>query len=166
MAATRYRFRPVTRDDFPLLRRWFEQPHVNAWWDGPDGALAEIAQAMEEPWTRPFIVLFDDQPIGYQQVYDPHAEDDHPYRDQPPGTLGIDQFIGEPDMIERGHGNAFIRAFVEQLFAEGAPRVITDPDPTNARAIRAYKKAGFRTLERRMTIFGEAELMARERETV
>jgi aminoglycoside 6'-N-acetyltransferase len=29
------------------------------------------------------------------------------------------------------------------LLASGAPRVITDPDPANARAIRAYEKAGF-----------------------
>ena len=25
----------------------------------------------------------------------------------------------------------------------GTPRVVTDPDPTNARAIRSYEKAGF-----------------------
>lgn len=162
MAGMRYSFRPVSRDDFPLLARWFTYPHVNTWWP-EDGALDEIAQAMEEPSTRPFIVLLGAQPIGYQQVYDPFAEDDHPYRDQPRGTLGIDQFIGEPDMIERGHGSAFIRTFVQQLFAEGAPRVVTDPDPANPRAIRAYEKAGFHALDRRMTIFGEVQLMACDR---
>jgi RimJ/RimL family protein N-acetyltransferase len=29
------------------------------------------------------------------------------------------------------------------LLAKGAPRVVTDPDPANARAVRAYEKAGF-----------------------
>lgn len=164
MAATLYSFRPVCRDDFPLLARWFTHPHVNAWWPA-DGALDEIAQAMAEPGTRPFIVLHGALPIGYQQVYDPFAEDDHPYRDQPHGTLGIDQFIGERDMIERGHGSAFIRTFVQQLFDEGAPRVVTDPDPANSRAIRAYEKAGFRAFDRRMTIFGQVQLMACDRPT-
>ena len=28
--------------------------------------------------------------------------------------------------------------------AAGTPRVLTDPDPANIRAIRAYEKAGFR----------------------
>ena len=98
-------------------------------------------------------------PIGYQQSYDPHAEPDHPLRDQPIGTLGIDQFIGEPALTGRGHGSAFIRAFVEQSFAAGAPRVVTDPNPRNARAIRAYAKAGFHPIGQRRTLSGEALLM-------
>ena len=59
------------------------------------------------------------------------------------GTRGIDLFIGEPDMIERGHGSALIRAFADERLRQGAPRMVTDPDPANLRAIRAYEKAGF-----------------------
>ena len=47
-------------------------------------------------------------------------------------------------MIERGHGSAFIRGFVDERLASGAPRIVTDPDPSNPRAVRAYEKAGFR----------------------
>jgi aminoglycoside 6'-N-acetyltransferase len=104
----------------------------------------------------------DDVPIGYIQSWDPHAGVDHPCRDQPLGTRGIDQFIGEPELIGQGHGTAFIRLFVESLFKAGAPRVITDPNPRNARAIRAYVKAGFKEIDRRITISGDALLMARE----
>src|SRR5216683_893596 len=50
---------------------------------------------------------------------------------------------GDLDMIDRGHGAAFIRMFVNGLLAAAVPRVVTDPDPANARAIRAYEKAGF-----------------------
>lgn len=78
------------------------------------------------------------------------------------GTRGIDQFIGEPKLISQGHGTAFIRLFVESLFKVGAPRIITDPNPRNSRAIRAYAKAGFKEIDRRMTISGEALLMARD----
>jgi aminoglycoside 6'-N-acetyltransferase len=89
-----------------------------------------------------------------------HAEVDHTCRDQPIGTRGIDQFIGEPEFIGRGHGSTFIRAFVERLFETGAPRAVTDPNPGNARAIRAYTKAGFRPIDTRLTISGQALLMA------
>jgi len=143
--------------------RWFGEPHVAQWWDDPERGVDEIAAAMLEPQTQPFIVLCDGRPIGYQQCYDPHAEVDHPYRDQPPGTRGIDQFIGEPDMVGVGHGSAFIRAFAAQLFDAGAPRIVTDPDPGNARAIRAYEKAGFMPLGRRNTVFGDVALMACDR---
>jgi aminoglycoside 6'-N-acetyltransferase len=161
--AGRYRFRPLEITDLPLLQRWFGEPHVRTWWDDPDNGLAEIEQAICDPGTQPFIVLLDERPIAYQQCYDPHAEQDHPYRDQPRRTRGIDQFIGEPDLVGRGHGPRFIREFVDGLFARGAPRVVTDPDPANTRAVRAYMKAGFRPLGERDTIFGRVMLMACDR---
>ena len=64
---------------------------------------------------------------------------------QPTRPRGIDEFIGlTPGMIGRGHGAAVIRSFVDGLLAAATPRVLTDPDPANARAIRACEKAGFR----------------------
>ena len=57
--------------------------------------------------------------------------------------VGIDLSIGESRTCRRGHGSAFIRQFVEGLFEQGLPRIVTDPDPLNARAVRAYEKAGF-----------------------
>jgi aminoglycoside 6'-N-acetyltransferase len=65
------------------------------------------------------------------------------YGPQPRGTRGIDLFIGEPGMIGLGHGSALIRHFVDDLLRNGSPRMVTDPSPANARAIRAYEKGGF-----------------------
>ena len=77
-----------------------------------------------------FIVAVDERPFGYLQCYDPAAwPDNRASAISRHGTRGIDQFIGEADMIERGHGSAFIRAFVDGLLANGTPRVVTDPDP-------------------------------------
>ena len=64
-------------------------------------------------------------------------------------------------MIERGHGSAFIRRFIDGLLASGTPRVITDPDPANSRAVRAYEKAGFRRERLVDTPNGPALLMFR-----
>ncbi len=158
-----YAFRPFAAADLSLAARWFTFPHVREWWDAPETGVDEIAAAIAEPSTEPYVVLLDGRPIGYAQVYDPHAEPGHPYRDQPPGTRGIDQFIGEPDLVGIGHGSAFVRAFADALFEEGAPRIVTDPHPTNNRAIRAYEKAGFARIEPRNTVFGAVLLMARDR---
>jgi aminoglycoside 6'-N-acetyltransferase len=64
-------------------------------------------------------------------------------------------------MIGRGHGTAFIRAFVEDLLEAGVPQVLTDPSPANGRAIRAYEKAGFRQQRVVDTPDGAAVLMVR-----
>ena len=79
----------------------------------------------------------------------------------PPGSRGIDQSIGVPELLGRGHGSAFIRQFIEGKLASGAPRIVTDPDPGNARAIRAYEKAGFSKTKLVDTPDGVALLMVR-----
>ena len=65
-------------------------------------------------------------------------------------------------MIGRGHGSAFVRAFVDEQFRSGLPRMVTDPDPLNARAVRACEKAGFVRDRMVETPDGPALLMVRE----
>ena len=166
MAPPGYHFRPLAVADLPLIQQWLARPHVAEWWGDPERGLAEIKRHLGDPAIDLFIVSYRHVPIGYQQSYDPHAEADHPLHDQPIGTRGIDQFIGEADFIGRGHGSAFIRVFVEQLLKAGAPRIVTDPNPRNARAIRAYAKAGFQPIGNRVTLSGEALLMACDGRTV
>ena len=73
-----------------------------------------------------------------------HGWGGHPLDGMPPGSRGIDQFIGPPDRIGRGHGTGLIGARLRALFAGGVPAVGTDPHPDNARAIAVYRKLGFR----------------------
>lgn len=155
-----YDFRPVTEKDLPLIARWLREPHVAEWWDDPDKEIAEIREHMDSVSVEPLIVELDGRPIAYLQSYDPHMEDDHPYADQPFGTLGVDLSIGPPELVGVGHGSAILSQFVEELFEEGAPRVIIDPHPDNGRAIRAYEKAGFRSIGRRHSQYGDVVLMA------
>jgi aminoglycoside 6'-N-acetyltransferase len=137
-----YDFRAMSAADLPRVRGWLAAPHVVEWWGDPDREFGLVSDDLAHPAMDQFIVAADGRPFAYLQCY-PLGAWQHPFGDQPAGTRGIDQFIGEPDMIERGHGSAFIRAFCDNLLAEGTPRVLTDPDPHNARAIGAYKKAGF-----------------------
>src|SRR5215470_1738669 len=116
MRPSAYQFRPVATEDLPLLRRWLERSHVREWWGDPAQGLKRIEEHIDDPTIEVFIVSHGDTPIGYIQSWDPHAGTDHPCRDQPPGTRGIDQFIGEPDYIGRGHGSAFVCAFLRRLF--------------------------------------------------
>lgn len=155
-----YDFRPLTEEDLQLVAAWLAEPHVAQWWGEAEAELADIREHIDSVSVEPLIVELDGRPIAYLQSYDPHLEDDHPYRDQPFGTLGVDLTIGVPELVGVGHGSAMLRQFVEAVFAEGAPRVIIDPDPVNARAIRAYEKAGFRPVGERTSQYGPALLMA------
>jgi len=142
MTAARYEFAPMTTADLPLIRHWLETPHVAQWWHDPAEQFELVSGDLGHPDMAQFIVATDARPFAYLQCYNISAWDAG-FGPQPDGTRGLDQFIGEPDMLDRGHGSAFIRAFAEGLLTNGTPRVVIDPDPDNARAIRAYEKAGF-----------------------
>jgi aminoglycoside 6'-N-acetyltransferase len=159
MVPAAYAFRPMSKDDLPLVGSWLTMPHVVEWWPAGVKQLERVRAHIDDPAIDVFIVTANDRAIGYLQCYDPCAEADHPFCDQPAGTRGLDQFIGEPDMIGRGHGSALTRAFVAKLFAAGTPRVITDPDPANRRAVRAYEKAGFKAERVVDTPWGRTLLM-------
>jgi aminoglycoside 6'-N-acetyltransferase len=140
--APEYNFRPMSAADLPLIRRWLTQPHVRQWWGDPEGQYTLVSGDLDEPAMDQYIVSLSGSPFAYLQCYDLTAWNSG-FGQQPRGTCGIDLFIGEPDMIERGHGSALIRTFVDTRLRLGAARMVTDPDPANVRAVRAYEKAGF-----------------------
>ena len=157
-----YVFRPMTTADLPLVRRWLAEPHVAQWWGDTCEQFELVSGDLEVEAMDQFIVATDARPFGYIQCYDPDVWPDNGLGDHPRGTRGIDQFIGELAMVDRGHGSAFIRVFIDGLLASGTPRVITDPDPANARAIRACEKAGFVRDHEVDTPDGRALLMVRD----
>ena len=150
----------MTADDLPLVKRWLAMPHVTEWWGNADEQFELVSGDLSHPAMDQFIVASDGRPFGYLQCYDLTAWNSG-FGPQPLGTRGIDQFIGVPDMVDRGHGSAFIRTFTDGLLAAGTPRLVTDPDPANARAVCAYEKAGFHRDRMVDTPNGPALLMVR-----
>jgi len=132
----------MTAADLPLVLHWLRRPHVREWWGDTHEQFKLVSGDLGIETMDQYIVATDGRPFGYIQCYD-LSDWDSGFGTHPAGTRGIDQFIGEPDMVNRGHGSAFIRAFADSKLNGGTPRMVTDPDPANARAIRAYEKAGF-----------------------
>jgi len=161
MAPPAYAFRNLTASDLPLVRRWLNAPHVAEWWHDPCEQFELVSGDLDHPDMAQFIVCADGREFAYLQCYNLSAWDVG-FGPQPERTRGLDQFIGEADMVGRGHGSSFIRAFADQLLTSGTPRVVTDPAPGNARAIRAYEKAGFCRDRLVDTPDGVALLMVRE----
>jgi aminoglycoside 6'-N-acetyltransferase len=157
-----YVFRPMSAGDLSLVQRWLETPEVVRWWGRADEQYALVSGDLGHPDMDQFMVAIDKQPFAYIQCY-PLSTWNQGFGSQPPATRGIDQFIGEPDMIGRGYGSGFIRQFVNALLASGIPRVVTDPDPDNIRAVRAYARAGFRSEHLVDTPDGPALVMVRDR---
>jgi len=154
-----YDFRPMTAGNLPMVRDWLSRTHVQEWWSDSDD-FEFVSGDLAHPSVAQFIVFSHGRPFAYLQCYY-LSEWDAGFGPQPEGTRGIDQFIGELDMLGIGHGSAIIRQFSEALFVAGVPKILVDPSPLNHRAIRAYEKAGFRSIREIATPDGAALMMER-----
>lgn len=140
IAANSYSFRTVTLDDLDLLKSWQSTPHVREWWESDElYREADLADSRVARW----IVSFAERPFAFMQDYTVHGWENHHFADLPKGSRGIDQYIGDPDLVGKGHGSAFIKSRMQVLFDEGAPVIATDPHPDNQRAMAVYSKLGF-----------------------
>lgn len=144
LPAGRIGFRPFVPDDLPLAAAWLRVPEVAAWWRDADEQIALLTADLDDPRITQEIVTLDGAPFAYVQHYECHGWPDAiEFAHMPPGARAIDGFIGRPDLIGRGFGSAFLRALGDRLLADGAPALVIDPDPSNERAVRAYRRAGF-----------------------
>lgn len=140
---------------------------MQEWWGEPDTELGHIRDMVEgRDTTRPFLIALAGEPVGYIQCWfvghHQNAQwiEDHPWlAELPPETVGVDLSIGRPEKLAKGIGSAALAAFVAALRDAGHETIIIDPDRNNARAVRAYAKAGFRPLPQLQGRTGEVLIM-------
>ena len=155
---SRYRFRLVELQDLPLLSIWLKEPLVSRWYTDPD-YVSELGESLRDDRIRMQLVLHDDVPIAYVQDYGIHQWDNHYLGFLPERSRGIDTFIGSAELIGKGHGTNYLSELCSQLFSEDIPALGIDPHPSNTRARRAYRKAGFTEQEEIDSDWGKVVIM-------
>ncbi|WP_037869118.1 GNAT family N-acetyltransferase [Streptomyces sp. SPB074] len=126
---------PTTEDDVDLLSRWFASPDLVEHWGGVPVSRDEVAVkyvGRRRPHVESFLVLEQGTPVGYAQYWHAGAAEG-----------GIDMVL-VPQARGRALGPDAARALVAHLGGLGWRRVTVDPVQGNARAARAWEKAGFR----------------------
>jgi len=159
----RFSFKPLSKDDLPILYQWFEQPHVIEWWPVPkkgEEFFEHFLKRIRSKDTVPFLVLLDDKPLGYIQYYSISSEMRRWLPPLPEHSVGIDQFIGESENLGKGYGPAFVKAFIEQVLSKkDVATVIVDPETVNIRAIKSYEKAEFKRVGIYVAPYGTVLIM-------
>lgn len=128
--------RRATARDAPRLAEIIATPSVAEWWGGHDPA--NVAEEIIAPGddTVAYAIEFDGLVVGLVQYWE---EDDPQYR-----HAGIDIFL-DPACHGRGLGADAVRTVARHLFADrGHHRVVIDPAADNHKAIRSYRRVGFR----------------------
>ena len=150
-------FREITPEDFPLMLEWLLKEHIKQWWNDGDDTLEKVVLHYGEKFDDvERFILFEvkddiEKSIGYFQYYP-----------VPNGSIGIDQFIGEEENLNKGIGEKSIKIFIDLILVENNPSfIILDPSPDNKRAVRCYEKVGFKHYETRKTGDGQTAYMMR-----
>jgi aminoglycoside 6'-N-acetyltransferase len=142
-------FRPLARDDFPLLAAWLRDPGVQRWWaepSEPSALEARYGPAIDgDDPTEVFVIVAEGRNVGIIQRY---RHRDEPAWDRAIGlddAAGIDFLIGGEHDRGRGLGAAAIAAFTADVFAAypDIAVVVAAPQQANAASWRALERAGF-----------------------
>lgn len=151
-------FRRLSEQDFPLLIKWLETPHVKIWWDSEVvWTLDKITQKYSSYVNQykiengkkksifAFIILLDEQPIGYIQYYDAcdflNLPADKAFDFQ--RSAAIDFYLGEKSILGQGLGSVALKQFVQNIVFQQFDTALVTPDIKNHSAITCYQKAGF-----------------------
>ncbi len=131
--------RPAAAGDAAMLARWHLDPEVRRYWDDETPSEEELLAMLADPDLDPYIVEADGEPVGYLQAW----------FDAPTGSAGLDMYL-LAGARGRGLGPEAARTLARHLLeTAGMERVTVDPYVWNERAVRAWRRAGFRPVEER-----------------
>ena len=139
--------RVLDADDAPALAAWLNDARVLAFYEGRDRAhTPEMVRAHFYRTDRVLrmIAWLGGRRIGYLQMVPLSDAERAEYDCKAPCACGIDLFIGEPELWNRGLGRQMVAAALGWLFDTcGAQAAYLDPREENMRAIRCYEACGF-----------------------
>lgn len=153
--------RAFTTADLPMMAEWLATPALQQWWGDPAEQLALMAEDLDNPLMDQQIACLGGVPFGYVQSYPCAAWGAPQFSDMPDDARAVDTCIGVPQLLNQGHGSAMLRLYAYTLLAAGASAVVIDPDPSNERAVRAYRRAGFQDIAIRAGEDGDQVLAMR-----
>jgi aminoglycoside 6'-N-acetyltransferase len=124
----RLALRPVADADVERLTAILQEPSVAPWWGRWD---AERVRKDLQGW----VIVIDGAVEGWLQAYE---EEEPEYR-----HVAFDITLASARQ-DQGYGPEAIRLAIGHFLARGHHRFTIDPAASNARAISAYEKLGFR----------------------
>jgi aminoglycoside 6'-N-acetyltransferase len=132
----RVHLRPAAAADRAVFTAILSDPTVDPWWQAADPAEDARDLTRREDDVAVWAIEAEGEVVGIIQA---HEETDPRYR-----HAGIDIVLGQGAQ-DRGLGSDAVRTVARWLIdARGHHRITMDPAASNARAIRAYGRVGFR----------------------
>ncbi|MBS0288606.1 MAG: GNAT family N-acetyltransferase [Proteobacteria bacterium] len=126
------------------LHQWLQLSHVREFWDDGDRTLEQVkSHYSAEKGVKRYLFFINNHPAGYIQSYVIDRENEYYHFSlADKQNLGIDFFIGNESLLEKGFAIQVLAEFVLS-HCQDIERLIVDPKPSNHKAIHIYEKYGF-----------------------
>ncbi len=144
-------FRPLSKNDFPMLCEWLNQPHMRKFYQPVSISLEQVIHKFTtrvegiEP-TFSHIALMDGQAFGKIQSYKNLSYPDYAAEVGLTDGISIDLFIGDPACLKKGLGQQMMTEYLKSvalsLFPDERHCYICH-DKTNLAALNCSKSVGF-----------------------
>lgn len=132
--------------DLPVFKEWLKKEHIRKWYTEPEDWIAEVTLRQEDfSWINHFIVLMENQRIGFCQYYKTIDANEACYAKLPQeGTYSIDYLIGEEEYLGKGYGKKIVELLTEMIFAKSdSKRIVVQPEPENKASCNALIANGY-----------------------
>lgn len=149
-------FRKAVISDLELLKRWFQKPHVQEFWDNSPEMWQNVIsylngnKVLYDYWIgsfedRPFCLIITSDASESDPNAPGSGNDFLPYLEPQGKTWTIDFMIGEESYLGRGLSYQALCEFMDQT--NDVEAFLIDPEISNTKAIHVYEKAGFEKVD-------------------
>ena len=140
------KLKPVEDSDIQQIEIWLHKEHVLKWYHDADEWLNEIKERNGMfGFLNHFIVLKENEPIGFCQYYDCFDAKEHWYSVNNPNELfSIDYFIGEENHLRKGYGKETVGILISKIQEiSSVINIVVQPENENIASCKALLANGF-----------------------
>jgi len=140
------KLKPVEDKDIELLERWLNKEYILKWYNDPAEWLQEIRERNGSfSFLHHFIVMKDDNPIGFCQYYDCFDAQEEWYSvSRADEFYSIDYLIGEEAFLGKGYGKQIVRLLMNEIYNSSPhSKIVVQPDNDNLPSCKALLANGF-----------------------
>lgn len=152
--------RNMEQSDLSNLIKWFNNKDLTKFYDerfeNNDAVIKKYLTRINDPSKiTPCILEINNVAVGYMQFYKIDSSLHKKLNfDLELNVYGIDQFLADCSIWGKGIGTEFIKMILNYLVLElNVDSIVLDVKINNIRAIKSYKKCGFKILKQEDSYF-------------
>ncbi|MBE0457043.1 GNAT family N-acetyltransferase [Pseudoalteromonas prydzensis] len=145
------RFKLISKNDLDMFCRWMRDPRVEKFWQqawSEEKQWRYLTSRLEDNFTLPLIVYFDNKPFAYVEVYWSELDSISQYYQHKAADRGIHLLVGEQSSRGPENFRAWMCSLSHLIYSghEQTSRIVLEPRHDNTRLLSRINEVGYQSL--------------------